>query len=204
MISMMRSCRWAPATGQSWWKRRCRWRREAMMRWIDGKARAALTVLAVAMPLALAGCGGGAGAWLAGETAGAVSGMSGDAPPPLAARAMWRAENARAQSQSFLAARNDAEWTALWDLAGRSPPGRLPPDQMALGVFLGTRTTTGYSVDILRLRPERRDGQRDRLVVEYREVTPPDGLITAQVLTSPYAIILVDRSDAAVRYNRMP
>ncbi len=175
-----------------------------MMRGIGGKARAALTVLAVAMPLALAGCGGGAGAWLAGETAGAVSGMSGDTPPPLAARAMWRAENARAQSQSFLAARNDAEWAALWDLAGRSPPGRLPPDQMALGVFLGTRTTTGYSVDILRLRPERRDGQRDRLVVEYREVTPPDGLITAQVLTSPYAIILVDRSDAAVRYNRMP
>lgn len=171
---------------------------------IDGKGRAALIVLALAMPLVLAGCGAGAGAWLAGETAGAVSGMSGDAPPPLAARAMWRAENARAQSQSFLAARTDAEWAALWDLAGRPPPGRLPPEQMALGVFLGTRTTTGYSVDILRLRPERRDGQRDRLVVEYREVTPPDGLITAQILTSPYAIILVDRSDAAVRYNRMP
>lgn len=166
--------------------------------------RTALSVLAVALPLVLSACGGGAGAWLAGEAGGGVSGMSGDTPPPLAARAMWRAENARAQSQSFLVARSDAEWAALWDLAGRPPPGRLPPDQMALGVFLGTRTTTGYSVDILRLRPERRDGQRDRLVVEYREVTPPDGLITAQVLTSPYAIILVDRSEAVVRYNRMP
>lgn len=167
-------------------------------------ARTAVSALALTTLLTLSACGGGAGAWLAGEAGGGVSGMSGDAPPPLAARAMWRAENARAQSQSFLVARSDAEWAALWDLAGRPPPGRLPSDQMALGVFLGTRTTTGYSVDILRLRPERRDGQRDRLVVEYREVTPPEGLITAQVLTSPYAIILVDRSEAVVRYNRMP
>ncbi|MFV3130736.1 protease complex subunit PrcB family protein [Niveispirillum sp. KHB5.9] len=166
--------------------------------------RTGVVALVLMAPLVLAGCGGGAGAWLAGETAGGGSGMAGDAPPPLATRAMWRAENARAQSQSFLVARTDAEWTALWDLAGRPPPGRLPPNQMALGVFLGTRTTTGYSVDILRLRPERRDGQHDRLVVEYRELTPPDGLITAQVLTSPYAIIMVDRSDAVVRYNRMP
>lgn len=173
-----------------------------MVQRVGGTVRS--IALALMAPLVLSACGGGAGAWLAGETAGTVSGMAGDAPPPLATRAMWRAENARAQSQSFLVARTDAEWVALWDLAGRAPPGRLPPDQMALGVFLGTRTTTGYSVDILRLRPERRDGQRDRLVVEYRELTPPDGLITAQVLTSPYAIIMVDRSEAVVRYNRMP
>lgn len=164
----------------------------------------ALAILALTTPLVLSACGGGAEAWLAGEAGGGVAGISGDVPPPLAARAMWRAENARAQSQSFLVARTEAEWTALWDLAGRPPPGQLPPQQMALGVFLGTRTTTGYSVDIQRLRPERQDGQRDRLVVEYREITPPDGLITSQVLTSPYAIILVDRSEAVVRYNRMP
>ena len=175
------------------------------MAWRFGKMeRVVVCMLALAMPLLLPGCGGRVGAWLAGEAGGGVSGMSGDAPPPQAARAMWRAESARAQSQSFLVARDDSEWAALWDLAGRPPPGRLPPGQMALGVFLGTRTTTGYSVDILRIRPERRDGQRDRLVVEYREVTPPEGLITAQALTSPYAIVLVDGSDAMVRYNRMP
>lgn len=162
------------------------------------------TVLSVLASL-VSGCGGGAVAWLAGETsAPGAAGIAGDTPPPLSARAMWRGENARAQAQSFLVARNDAEWAALWDLAGRAPPGSLPPGQMALGVFLGTRTTTGYSVDITQVRPERRTGQRDRLVVEFREVQPPDGLVTTQMLTSPYAIILVDRSEAIVRYNRMP
>lgn len=166
--------------------------------------RVALGGLFLAALVVAPGCGGGASAWLAGEAGGGLAGMSGDVPPPLAARAMWRADNARAQSQSFLVARSDAEWLALWDLAGRPAPGGLPGDQMALGVFLGTRTTTGYSVDIIRLRPERRTGQRDRLVVEYREISPPDGMVTAQILTSPYAIILVDRSDTIVRYNRMP
>lgn len=166
-------------------------------------ARAVVSALALCAFALLPGCGG-ARDWLAGETAEGTAGMAGDAPPPLSTRAMWRADNARAQSQSFLVARTDAEWVALWDLAGRAPPGKLPPDQMALGVFLGTRTTTGYSVDIIRLRPERRNGQRDRLVVEYREINPPDELIKAQVLTSPYAIIMVDRSEAIVRYNRMP
>lgn len=164
------------------------------------RMRWAWVMLAV---VGLSGCGGTA-AWLAGEAPGGHGQIAGDAPAPLAARAMWRAENGRAQSQSFLAARNEAEWQALWDLAGRPPPGRLPDDQMALGVFLGTRTTTGYSVDILRLRPERRSGQRDRLLVEYREISPPESLVTTQILTSPYAIVLIDRSDATVRYNRMP
>lgn len=169
-----------------------------------GLRSGSLCIAALLAPLALSACSGGATAWLAGETAGSVSGFAGDAPPPQSARALWRAANARAQSLTFMAARNDTEWATLWELAGRVPPGRLPPEQMALGVFLGTRTTTGYSVEIVRLRPEHHEGQRDRLVVEYKEVMPPDGLFTSQVLTSPYAIVLVDRSDVAIRYTRVP
>lgn len=150
----------------------------------------------------LSGCGGGATAWLAGEKA-AVD-VPGSTGAPLVGRALWQGETSRAQSQSFLVARTEAEWTAMWDLVGRPPPGRMPDQLMALGIFLGTRTTTGYSVDVLRLRPERRVGQRDRMIVEFREKSPPEGQITAQVLTSPYAIVMVDRSEAAVRYNRLP
>lgn len=166
-------------------------------------ATAAPALVALLAFSCLPGCGGGTTAWLAGES-GISSPLSGDGPQPLVGRAQWLGETSRAQAQSFLVARTEDEWAALWDLAGRPAPGKLPDGLMALGIFLGTRTSTGYSVDVIRLRAERDMGQRDRMVVEFREKSPAEGQITAQMLTSPYAIIMVDRSDANVRYNRLP
>ncbi|WP_247878523.1 protease complex subunit PrcB family protein [Niveispirillum sp. SYP-B3756] len=163
-------------------------------------------VLALSILIAplLTGCATDTSSWLAGETAAASVADIGGKAPPLVGRALWSGETSRAQAQAFLVARTPAEWAALWDLVGRPPPGDLPNELMALGIFLGTRTTTGYSVDILRVRSERQVAQRDRLVVEFREKSPPEGQMTTQVLTSPYAVIMVDRSEAGVRYNKLP
>lgn len=112
----------------------------------------------------------------------------------------WRGEFAQVQGQKFVAARNETEWTALWQLVGEPAPGPLPERLMALGVFLGARSSGGHSVDITRIGVERSLGQRDMLVVEYREIKPA-GVATA-ALTSPYTIVLVDRTEAPVRYVR--
>ncbi|QJE73094.1 protease complex subunit PrcB family protein [Aerophototrophica crusticola] len=167
--------------------------------------RLARPVVAAALLLpALSGCGG-ASAWLAGESAMSTADMPpSEAGMPLVGRRQWHGDVSRAQSTAFLVARTEAEWKALWDLVGKDPPGALPDKLMALGVFIGTRTSTGYGVDIQNIRLDSRPGQRDRLLVEYREKSPPEQLMVAQMLTSPYAIILVDQTDAPVRYAKLP
>ncbi len=159
--------------------------------------------LALALvPMVLTGCQG-ASSWLAGEPIPAAGGerMPG-ADQGLVGHGTFKGEISQAQSQTFLVARTAAEWDALWALAGRPPPARLPDGMMALGLFLGVRTSGGYGVDVVRIGVESVAGQRDRMVVEFRE-TVPQG-VAASVITSPYAIVLVRRSDAPVRFVRRP
>ncbi|WP_162937356.1 protease complex subunit PrcB family protein [Indioceanicola profundi] len=150
----------------------------------------------------LAGCGG-AGAWLAGEPTQTAGARPAGSVPGLVGRGTWTGQISLATRPTFLVARTPEEWQALWDLVGQPVPGQLPDDLMALAIFIGTRTTGGYEVHITNVRMERRTGQRDRLLVEYRERNPDRDERTAQTLTSPYTIVLVDRTDATARYARV-
>jgi len=67
-----------------------------------------------------------------------------------------------------------------------------------VGVFLGSRPTAGYSVEIVATRP---DG--DGLVVQYREGRPAQGMMTAQVLTSPFHLAVVARCSGTVRFEKL-
>ncbi|MFC7331925.1 protease complex subunit PrcB family protein [Rhodocista pekingensis] len=166
--------------------------------------RAPLPALCLLLAGSLTGCASATN-WLAGEPPPAVMAEMRDiASPGLVGRGSWAGAVSNAQSASFLVARTEAEWRALWDLVGQPPPAKLPDRLMALAVFLGTRTTAGYGVEIVDVRLERRPGQRDRLLVRYRETEPPPGGARAQMLTSPYTIVMVDRSEAAARYSRVP
>jgi hypothetical protein len=95
--------------------------------------------------------------------------------------------------------RFDAEWQALWRLHA---PDRPQPSvdfgrEMVAAVFLGTRPTAGFSVEILDWREE-----AGALVVRYRETRPAKGLLTAQIITSAYAIVALPRREGAVRFER--
>lgn len=158
--------------------------------------------LATCLPF-LAACGG-ATAWLAGEPPPKPTGeerMSG-AAHGLVGRGTYIGELSQAQGQTFMVARTAQEWATLWALVGRTPPAPLGDGLMALAIFVGARTAGGYQVDILRIGVEGVPGQRDRLVVEYREIVPEG--FAPMVMTSPYAVVLVDRSDAPVRFVKRP
>ena len=95
--------------------------------------------------------------------------------------------------------RTAAEWTALWK---QHAPGRKPPAvdftrSMVVGVFLGSRATGGYAVDITGLE---RTGPE--LVVTYREAQPVPTDIVTQVLTSPYHLVTTGRFAGPVRFVR--
>jgi hypothetical protein len=96
--------------------------------------------------------------------------------------------------------RSQAEWDRLWKSHGgaqSAPPVDFSKELVA-GVFLGTRSSAGFSVEIAGYR---RDGSA--LVIDYVERVPAAGAIVAQVLTSPYHIVRLPRFDGPVRFRRI-
>lgn len=93
-----------------------------------------------------------------------------------------------------------AEWGALWREHGEA--GALPAidftTSMVLGVFLGSRASAGFHVEITSVRLD-----NGVLVVEYRERTPPPGMVVAQVLTAPFHLVRVARRDQVVRFKKV-
>ena len=86
--------------------------------------------------------------------------------------------------------RSAAEWSTLWSQhAGeRARPEVDFSKEMVVAVFLGTRPTAGFSVEIVGAREE-----GATLIVSYREARPQPGSVTAQVLTSPYHLVAVPK-----------
>ena len=95
--------------------------------------------------------------------------------------------------------RSDAEWTALWreHAAVTAMPAVDFTTRMVAGVFLGSRPSAGFDVEIVAVR---RDG--DGTVIEYVERRPPPGAVTAQILTSPFHIVSLPRQQGAVTFAR--
>jgi hypothetical protein len=97
--------------------------------------------------------------------------------------------------------RDRMAWEALWKAHA---PAQAPPvvdfsTRDVAAVFLGTRPTGGYSVDIVGTRL---DGQT--LVVEYVERRPGSSDILAQVITTPFHIVSVAKHAGAVRFEPRP
>jgi hypothetical protein len=97
-------------------------------------------------------------------------------------------------------ARSEAEWNLLWR---QHSPDRPQPKvdfarEMVVGVFMGTRPTAGYAVEIVGTREE-----GGSLIVQYRETRPARGMVAAQVITSAYHIIALPSRPGAVTFERV-
>ena len=88
------------------------------------------------------------------------------------------------------AVQSAAEWNTLWSqhAGDRAKPPVDFTKEMVLAVFLGTRPTAGFSVEIVGAREE-----GATLIVSYRETRPQAGSVAAQVLTSPYHLVAVPK-----------
>jgi hypothetical protein len=92
------------------------------------------------------------------------------------------------------------EWTGLWrqHKADRPAPPVDFSREMVVGVFLGSRPTSGYQVEIVGVREE-----GESLVVEYRVTSPGRDAMTAQVITMPYHLVAVPRLSGEVKFKRI-
>lgn len=99
-----------------------------------------------------------------------------------------------------MVAQDAAEWRSLWRLhAGDRPaPAVDLTVSTVVAVFLGTRTTGGYAVDITGTRR-----QGEALVVEWRERRPARDEVAAQVITSPAHIAAIPRFTGEIRFEKV-
>ena len=96
--------------------------------------------------------------------------------------------------------RTDAEWRALWQqhAPGRSAPAIDFSKQMVLGVFLGSRPSSGFQAQITGVRSE-----GGGLVVEWAEARPAQGTSALAVMTAPAHLVTIPRHDGAVRFEKV-
>lgn len=106
------------------------------------------------------------------------------------------------QQPSHAVLRTWEQWATLW--AQHVGPSAVPPSvdfstEMVIAVFIGRRSTAGYEVEITQVLLTDQG-----LRVTYRERTPPAGALVRPVLTAPFHIIRLPRSDLPVDMLQEP
>jgi hypothetical protein len=71
--------------------------------------------------------------------------------------------------------------------------------ESVVGLFLGTRPTAGYRIEVTAVRRS-----ADAVTVQFRERRPAADVLTAQVLTSPFVLVAIPVSTIPVRFERLP
>ena len=97
--------------------------------------------------------------------------------------------------------RTAAEWKALWK--EHAPTAKMPDvdfsKDMVVGIFLGSKPSEGYDVEIVGVRNEGKD-----VVIEYVQKEPGRGTLAAQILTEPFHLVTVPKHAGMVRFVHVP
>jgi hypothetical protein len=98
-------------------------------------------------------------------------------------------------------ARTPAEWAAVWKAHSTTekPPQIDFTKSMVVGVFLGSKPSAGYEVEIVGVRTQNKE-----LVVEYVQRQPGRGTMVVQILTEPYHLVSVPQHEGTVRFVHVP
>ena len=118
--------------------------------------------------------------------------------PGINGRTDWFGAQSAANMDILVTARDERSWRIIWQLVGQEPPGELPEDAMAVGVFLGQRPSGGYTVAF-----ERVTVSENQIVARYLETVPPTDAIVSQNLTAPYAVRLVRAHRGPIQFTRI-
>ena len=122
-------------------------------------------------------------------------------PAGLPMRTVDKGQSSQIDKAKQVSARTPDAWATLWSghAGGRTPPNVDFTKDVVAAVFLGSRPSAGYAVDIVRAR---QDGVA--LVVSYKETRPAPDSVAAQVLTSPYHIVAIPKgSTTDVKFERV-
>lgn len=119
--------------------------------------------------------------------------------PSLPVRVLDQGQQSLVEESRQEVVRTAQAWEALWEQHSlKEAPAVDFRREQVVGIFLGSRLSAGYSVEIVSVT---RVG--DGAGVRYRERRPAADAVTAQVLTFPYCIVAVPASAGALRVERV-
>lgn len=127
-----------------------------------------------------------------------VTVMQAAAPSPV--EVVSRGSMSMVDEPRQVVARTAAEWAILWrQHAGEQPLPKVDfGTRTVVAVFLGTRSSAGYSVEVTGVRQA-----GGVLIVEWQERRPEQGQVSAQVLTSPGIIATVPKFAGEIRFEKV-
>jgi len=109
-----------------------------------------------------------------------------------AVRTVEKGEQSNIDEARQVVVRTDAEWIKLWQ---QHSPDRPRPavdfsKEMVVGVFMGSRPNAGFSTAVTLTT-----AANGALIVKYTETAPGRDTMTAQVLTFPYHLVAIPKSE---------
>ena len=124
------------------------------------------------------------------------------APPPktILIKTIDKGMQSMVETPRQVTVRSADELAKLWKAHA---PDRIQPTvdfarDMIVGVFLGSRPTAGYDVQIVSARED-----QGALVVRFRLTMPGRDAVAAQVLTMPYHVVVIPRYAGDVKFERV-
>ena len=119
---------------------------------------------------------------------------------PLGFQTVYRGTQSQIEEPREVTIRRAADWSALWK--EHAPAAPVPvvdfKREMVVGVFLGTRPTGGYAVEITSI-----DATRNELIVSYRIDEPPRDAMVIQTLTAPAHLVRFESRKNPVKFVRV-
>lgn len=112
----------------------------------------------------------------------------------------WSGTYSAQDAASRVVVRDTEGWKQLWRAmhGRRSPMPEVPQidfrKHMAIGVFMGTKPSGGYSVRITGIV------RNEKTMVSVREQSPGPGEMVTMALTAPYHVVVVPRSEEPIEF----
>ena len=122
--------------------------------------------------------------------------------PADALRTIEKGDQSNVDDAKQVLVRTEAEWTKLWQ---QHNPDRPRPavdfsKEMVVGVFMGSRPTSGFSTMVVSAV-----AANGALLVRYAEGGPAARAVAAQVLTFPYHLVAIPKAAVTgVRFEKAP
>lgn len=97
--------------------------------------------------------------------------------------------------EAYFIVENEADWVMVWErhtliFEPREPPPSIDFSRnIVVCAFMGQCPTTGYSIDIERIWTN-----GEQVFVEVVKRCPPEGFAVGQMITCPYAMVLVEKN----------
>ncbi|MFH1825210.1 MAG: protease complex subunit PrcB family protein [Candidatus Firestonebacteria bacterium] len=94
--------------------------------------------------------------------------------------------------------KTNVEWEEVWKktFSDKEIPKIDFDKKMAILVFAGEKMTGGYEISIKEINYE-----KDKIIVKISEIIPPRNAFCIMVITSPFYIKIIDKSDLPVEFK---